>query len=120
VRSDGDRHECRWWTGEVHVRRVNVHDSVVEVHDEVHGPSPTLVFPLAPGAEVEVDGARATVHSGSTVATFQTTAESTWNVDEAEVAPSFGRLTRAPRLSAAIHGSSAVTRVTIVGGDSGS
>lgn len=113
VTSDGEAHQCRWHSGETHARRVEVDPGVIRIHDEVNGSSPHLVFPLAPGADVEVDGHRAVVRSGHSIARIETDAADTWNVDEADVAPAFGRVKRAPRLAAAMKGSSAVTQITI-------
>src|SRR5262249_47965271 len=58
---DRDGWWCEWWTGQRHWRRVAFGPEDLILQDEVVGASAEIVFALAPGADVRVQGRRAVV-----------------------------------------------------------
>jgi len=95
---------CRWWTGERHVRRVEVEASRMVIEDRVEGPEPRLAFPLAPGAEARVADGVAEVRSGRARAVFRFAGAADVGLEPSEHAPRFGRRVPAQRLVARITG----------------
>ena len=105
---------CGWTGGESHRRRVLVEAGVVTIEDRaLRGSGAMLVFPLAPQAKVELDGATARVRVGNTLATFTGEGLEPWRIEPGEVAPRYGRIESAPRLVAALRGAECTTRVRI-------
>jgi hypothetical protein len=100
VRKEGDGYRCLWAGGESHWRRVEVVGGRITIDDRVSHPDAELVFPLSPGAKVELDGARARVTSGGTTATFITNPATAWSCTPAEVSPRFGAREPSLRLGA--------------------
>ncbi len=111
VAPEGDGWRCTWRTGETHARSVGVADGVVTIEDRVRGRDPRLVFPLAPGASVETDGARAVVATGGSRATFEAEGVAGWTLERSEHAPRFSHRVPASRLVARVAGERAVTRI---------
>jgi hypothetical protein len=103
----GEEHECAWATGELHARRVAVEGGCIAIHDHVRGEFAALLFPLAPGAKVELDGARATVTIGGSRARFDVEGGAPWQLIPGEHA----RALRAPRAFHAAHGGDRGRRV---------
>jgi hypothetical protein len=104
---------CEWITGERHERTMQVTDGRVTVDDVVSGPDAGLVWALAPGADVRLDGARATVTIGATAAVFASEGAAPWRLEPAEVAPRFARRQPAQRLVAALPAARARTTITV-------
>ena len=111
----GDGYECRWAGGETHARTVRAVEGGFTIEDRVNGKRATLVFPLAPGAVVRLDGTRARVAIGGTIATFESEGLTPWRSEPGEVAPRFGWKTVAPRLVAGFTGTHARTEVRLFG-----
>jgi hypothetical protein len=91
---------CLWWSGERHWRHVTFGPSDLIIQDETVGPAPEIVFALPPGADIRVDGIRATVVSGGSAARFEAAGISGWEVVPAEFASSFSRRQPSKRLVA--------------------
>ena len=111
VSGNGDEHECAWATGEIHVRRVEVPNDRILLHDRVRGEGATLAFPLAHGARTELGGTRATVSIGGSRATFEGAGIDSWRIVPAEQARRFAAREPAPKLVAAILGSECRTEI---------
>lgn len=116
VTRDGEAWRCRWWSGEEHVRRVTFAPGEIVIEDRVSGAAAELVFPLAPGAHVTTDGARAEVRSGAATLTVDTTGIDPWRIEEVEVARAFGTRAAAPRLTARLLDREARTRLAFRAG----
>ncbi len=108
-----DGWSCRWTGGEEHVRRVAVARDRVTVQDRVAGADAGIVFPLAPGARVALDGTRAKVTCGGTCATFSGEGLAAWRCEAGEHSPRYAHLEEAPRLVAAFTGTRARTEITL-------
>jgi hypothetical protein len=106
-------HTCEWFTGEHHERTMQVVAGRVTVDDVVTGSDPALVWALAPGADVRLDGARATMTIGATAAVFVSEGAAPWRLEPAEVAPRFARRQPAQRLVAALPAARARTTITL-------
>jgi hypothetical protein len=104
---------CTWWTGERHARTVEVWPGRVEIADRARGDAPTLVFPLAPGAAAELDGARAVVRSGASAARFECVGGAGWRLEPSEHAPRYGLRVGASRLVMPLTGPEARTTIEI-------
>ena len=102
VARDEDGWRAHWVGGERHSRAVTVEDDLVTVRDRVEGSDPTLVFPLAAGANVRVDGRRAQVSVGTSRAEFTLDGAGPWRVEDGEVSERFSHRAPAPRLVAPI------------------
>jgi hypothetical protein len=113
VTREGETWRCEWWSGEHHVRRVRVAPAEVIVQDRVVGPDPEIVFALAPGAQVELDGVRAVVTIGRSIARLELEGGEPWRVEPGEVAETFTHRTPAPRLVSHLRETTATTRVRI-------
>ena len=122
VEADGAGAACTWWTGEHHRRAVRVAPGRIEIDDRVEGPAPMLAFPLPPGAEVRLDGARTEVevrmHEGRPLAAprgLRIVAEGVeaWTLEPSEHAFNFGRLAPAQRLVVALRGAEARTVIEV-------
>jgi hypothetical protein len=111
VEADGERWRCRWFSGQTHARRVSVAAGIVTIEDEVEGAEPTLVFPLAPGAQASIDGAHVTVTNGSARATFTAAGTGPWRLEPSQHAPRYTHLVSAQRLVAPITGRKATTTI---------
>lgn len=118
----GEGTTCTWWTGERHSRAVRVAPGRIEIDDRAEGPAPMLAFPLPPGAEVRLDGARAVVevraHEGRPLAAprgLRIAAEGidAWTLEPSEHASNFGRLAAAHRLVAPLRGVEARTVIEV-------
>ena len=109
----GEEHECAWATGELHARRVEVEGGRIAIHDRVRGGYAALLFPLAPGAKVELDGARATVTIGGSRARFEVEGGAPWQLIPGEHAARFGRREPSTRLMAVIEGAECRTQVRV-------
>jgi hypothetical protein len=105
---------CQWPSGEAHARRVSVESGTVRIEDRViRGTQPEIVFPLAPGAAIELEGTSARVSTGGSNATFAGQGIEAWRIEPADVAPQYGRIVRAERLVARLNGSEARTLIRI-------
>lgn len=93
---------CEWFTGERHERAVEAVAGHVTIEDVAQGGGAELVFALAPGAEVRLDGTRAHVVSGACAAVFEVAGTAPWRVVPAEAAPRFARRQPASCLVAAL------------------
>jgi hypothetical protein len=93
---------CEWVSGERHERTVTAESGRVTVDDRVWGANAELVFALAPGAEVRLDGTRAHVVSGACAGVFEGLGIAPWRVASGEVAPRFSRRQPAVRLVASL------------------
>ena len=101
----GDAWQCRWASGELHRRRVEVVDNEVRIEDAVEpGAGAMLSFPLAPGAQVALEDTRAHLVIGGTVADFTAEGLEAWRIEAADVAPRYGVRVPAFRISAALTG----------------
>lgn len=100
VARDGEGWRCRWWSGEEHTRRARFGAGEIEITDRVVGPAPQIVFALAPGSEVRVDGLRAEVSAGSSMLRLESAGIDEWRVERGECAATFGIRQPAPRLVA--------------------
>jgi len=98
------------------LRRVTFAPGEIRIEDHVSGPAAELVFPLAPGARVTTDGARAEVRSGVSTLTLEGTGIDPWRVETAEVAPRFGRREPAQRLTARVRERETRTRLAFRAG----
>lgn len=83
------------------------------VEDRVSGTGAEIGFALHPDARVELDGTRATVRIGATVARFVAQGLEPWRLVPAEYAPRFGRRLPATRLAAAAAGPTLRTVISI-------
>ena len=111
-RAEGGAWQCRWASGETHRRRLSVGPGEVRIEDAApRGAGATLTFPLAHGAHVAFEDARAIVTVGGTRAEFSSEGLAPWRIEAAEVAPRYGVRLPAFRLSAKLEG--ATSRVTI-------
>jgi hypothetical protein len=100
VARERDGARCDWWSGEHHARRVRFEDGVLTLGDEAVGPAGELAFALAPGAEVRLDGRRAEVAVGRSVARFELAGAEDWRVETGAWASRFMSREDAPRLVA--------------------
>jgi len=100
VIEDRDGWWCEWWTGERHRRRVAFGPADLIIQDETVGPRPEIVFALAPGADVRLQGSRAVVTAGGSVARFEAEGVDGWRVEPAECASSYGQRRPSQRLMA--------------------
>lgn len=91
---------CEWWSGERHFRRVQFSPGELAIQDETAGPAPEIVFALAPGADVRVQGGRAVVTIGSSTARIDAQGVAGWRVEPAECAPAYGRRQASTRIVA--------------------
>ncbi|HEY6865710.1 MAG TPA: heparinase II/III-family protein [Candidatus Eisenbacteria bacterium] len=98
----GDGWECRWVTGERHLRRVYVRGREVAIEDQVWGPGAELCFTLAPFAQVQLEGRRAIVKAAGSTAVFEAEGIAPWRREVGEVAPRFASVVAAPRLAASL------------------
>lgn len=115
VSPDGPGWVCVWPTGETHARHVDVAGGVVTIADRVSGRDAELALALAPGAEVSLDGARATVRSGRARATIEIEGGGPWRSEPSQHAPRFGLRVPALRLASRI-AERATTRIAVEGG----
>ncbi|MBI1798984.1 MAG: alginate lyase family protein [Candidatus Eisenbacteria bacterium] len=125
---------CEWSGREWHRRSVSVAGGAIEIRDRARPVGDAhVVFALAPGARVELSGARAgyaadstrslasmeahraVVTSGGTRSTFESEGLAEWKIEPGEVAPRYGVRIAAPRLVAAMIGER--SRVSITLGD---
>jgi hypothetical protein len=113
VHADGDGWRCDWAGGGRHWRRVEVAGGRVTLEDRVDRLPAEIVFPLDPGARVELEGARARVTVGGTAATFAVEGAAAWRLEPAEVAPRFGTRVAATRLCAALTGRRCRTEIAV-------
>jgi Heparinase II/III-like protein/Heparinase II/III N-terminus len=104
---------CRWWSGELHTRRVEVAGGRIHLEDRVSGAGAEIVFALAPEASVSLEGAHAVVLSGGSSALFSATGLGPWRLEAGEHSPRFGWKVPAQRLVAAIKGPRARTTITL-------
>jgi len=111
----GEYYACTWESGERHERSVHVNGDVVTIEDRVRGRDAHVVFALAPGATVTLEGTRADVTSGASRASFRGAGLAPWRIDPAEHAPRFGTRVAALRLTARLTGERASTRIEIAG-----
>jgi hypothetical protein len=111
VDPDGDGWLCRWASGDRHRRRVVMAGHTVVIEDLVAGSGAELSFPLAPGAEVAFDGARATARNGALTAAFEATGIEGWRVEPMEFSARFGERVPALRLAATLDGPSCRTTI---------
>ncbi len=109
----GEAWRCRWWSGESHVRRVDVIGANVAIEDTVEGTDPRIAFPLAPGANVRFEEGRAIVECGDSAATFAAEGLAPWSVEASGHAPRFSQRVPAQRLVAAFAGPRARTTITV-------
>lgn len=107
------RGTCRWWTGERHARDVEVSAEQVTLEDRVGGERPEVVFPLAPQAQVTLDGRRALVRVGRTAARFESEDLEPWRIEPGEYSRGLGHREPAPRLVAGIQGARARTVIRL-------
>ena len=118
TRASGARDEpdwiCQWASGESHRRGVRVESGVITIEDHVgRGDEAALVFPLAPGASIELVGTTARIRIGSSLATFESEGLEPWSIEPGEVAPRFGAIEPAPRLTAKLRGTDARTTIRV-------
>ncbi|HTM57638.1 MAG TPA: alginate lyase family protein [Candidatus Udaeobacter sp.] len=105
---------CEWASGEAHERNVHVTGGEIMLEDRViRGEGATLVFPLAPAAVIERDAREARVRIGSTLASFESEDVEPWAIESGEIAPRFGRIEPAPRLTAKLRGAVARTIIRV-------
>ena len=98
----GDGWECRWVTGERHLRRVQVHGREIVIEDQVWGPGAELCFTLAPFAEAQLENRRAIVRAAGSTAVFESEGIAPWRLEAGEHAPRFASVVAAPRLAASL------------------
>ena len=113
VRRDGEGFRCVWAGGETHWRRVTVADQRISIHDRVSRPGAESCFPLHPQAKVELDGARARVTVGRTVALFEASPISPWRCEPAEYSRRFGTKEPSLRLCASLSSLECRTEIAI-------
>ncbi len=115
ARVDGEagRGACRWASGETHERAVDASAERVVIDDGVRGAGARLAFPLAPGAQVTLEGHRAIVRAGRAVARFEGEGLDPWRVEPGEVSRALGWREPAPRLVARIPGERARTTIRL-------
>ena len=113
VRREGDGYRCSWAGGERHWRKVEVAAGRITIHDSVSRPGAELVFPLDPLAKVELDGARARVTVGRTVARFEASPASNWWCGPAEYSRRFGTKEPSLRLCASLTSLACRTEITV-------
>ena len=111
----GEAWECAWASGERHRRRVTVHGREIAIEDQVTGNAAELCFTLAPAAEVQIEGQRATVRSGRTTVVFEAGGTEAWRREPGEYAPRFATVVPAPRLCARLAGPGARTVIRVAG-----
>ena len=113
----GEAYECRWWSGEKHIRRVHVSPGMVEIHDQVDGRAPYLSFPLPPGAAVEVEDRNAAVdvrlHGMRLRLRLAASGTGPWSRTPSDHAAQFGQPVKAIRLTAPIEAAVSRTVITI-------
>ena len=73
------------------------------------------MFPLDPAARVELEGARARVTVGGTVADFEGTGIAHWRCEPAEYAPRFGARVPSTRLCATLTARECRTEIVVSG-----
>jgi hypothetical protein len=112
-RADG--YECAWTSGERHQRRVEVRGREIVIEDRVTSAGAELCFTLAPFAELQLAGRRATVRAGSTTAVFESEGIAAWRREPGEVAPRFTSVVAAHRLAASLAASSCRTVIRVAG-----
>lgn len=115
VHAEGEGWRCDWVGSGRHWRRVAVAGGRVTIEDRVDRLPAEIVFPLAPGARVELDGTRARVATGGTTATFAAEGIASWRLEPAEVAPRFGTRVPAQRLCAALSARTCRTVIEVGG-----
>jgi len=113
VRRDGEGWSCAWASGETHWRKVAVEGGRISIHDSVSRSGAELVFALPPEARVELDGTRARVTAGRTVALFEASPISKWFCAPGEYAPRFGTRQPALRLCAGLESLACRTEITL-------
>lgn len=113
VAPTGAGFECRWASGERHARSVAVSEGRITIADQVQGEGAEIAFALAPGATVTLDGTRATVRSGGSLATFASEGLAPWQREDAEHSPRYGWKEPASRLVAKFLGDRAKTTITL-------
>lgn len=111
VARDGEGWRCRWWSGEEHARSVRFSAGELAIEDRVMGSAPEIVFALAPGAEVRLDGARAEVTVGRSTMRVESEGIEAWRVEAGECAATFGMRQPSPKLTARCPGSAVSTRL---------
>ena len=110
----GDAWQCLWASGEVHRRHVSVTAGQVRLDDIAErGAGAALSFPLASGAQVALEGARARVTVGGVTAEFESEGLEPWRIEAAEVAPRYGVRAPAFRLDAALTGTTSRTLIRV-------
>jgi hypothetical protein len=107
--------ECTWSGGERHQRRVTVRGREVTIEDQVTSGEAELCFTLAPAAEVQIEGQRATVRAGRAAAVFEAGGIEAWRREPGECAPRFAAVVAAPRLCARLARSGARTIIRVAG-----
>ena len=112
--SDGAWWQCRWASGELHRRRVQVSAGEIEIRDHVlRGAGAMVSLPLGIGAQVELDDTRAHITVGATRVELASEGLEPWRVEAAEVAPRYGVRVPAFRLSAALTGNRCRTVIRV-------